>query len=107
VTEAVPGASPHQAAADEAVAHLQAALTALQAAYDHPHHSPRLDNVEAQIASLISVIEPMPGWEASRADHAARLMKAYRERTLDQVVPFEAGVLLDQELARQGNGGAA
>jgi hypothetical protein len=99
-------ASPYQAAADAAVQHLRDAAAGLRAAYDHPHHNPRLDNVEQQITNLISVIEPMPGWEESRAEHAARLVKAYRERTLDQVLPHESAVLLDQELARMDGGSA-
>jgi hypothetical protein len=91
----------HDDAAAQAADHLKAAIDVLREAYDHPHHDPRLDNIESQLTNLVSVIEVMPSQEDSRAEYASRLMAAYKTRTLDSHLPDHAERLLDQELARQ------
>ena len=78
--------SKHQAAADKANEHLDAALAAL-APYDHPHHADRLKAIGQHVASLKGWISALPGFEVSRADHEDRVMDAYRNRKLDQVIP--------------------
>ena len=102
----VPSGSPpavssaHQEAATAAAGHLDAALSALQAAYDHPAHGDRLTAIAAHLATLKGWIERLPGEEDSRADHAARVMEAYRNRTVGPVIPDHDDRMLTWELER-------
>lgn len=94
--------SRHKSAADEASAHLDAAVTALAGAYDHPHHADRLTAIGQHVATLKGWIETMPDFEDSRADHASRVMDAYRNMRLGPTVPDHDQAMIRQELERAG-----
>ena len=107
IPQDVPSGSPpavssaHQEAAAAAVSHLDAAVQALQGAYDHPHFADRLAAVGSHVASLKGVIGHMPEEEDSRAEYAGRLLAAHNTRQLDySSLPDHAIRLLDQELER-------
>jgi hypothetical protein len=93
-------ASPHAAAAKAALDHLDQALAALDGAFDHPHHTARLDQLEGLLANVRSVIEQLPPQEDNRADYAARLLADYKARRLPAHLPDHAETLLNQELER-------
>lgn len=95
--------SAHQAAASAAAEHLEAVSRVLRAAYDHPHFGDRLTMICSHLASLAAVIQHLPGEEASRADHEARVLKLYRERRLDQVIPEHDDRALRWALERTGS----
>ena len=96
----------HADAAAAAIKHLQDAEQLLRDTFDHPHwHATdgRLDNIGAQLANLVSVIEVLPSQEESRADWAARLVAMHKARDPGlAVIADEAGRLLDMELDRIG-----
>jgi uncharacterized heparinase superfamily protein len=98
------GGLSHDDAAKAAAEHLNAAVAALRAAYDHPHHRGRVENVEQQIRNLVSVIEHMPETEASRAEYAERMLAVHR--TMDPArlasLNHHDRELLAQELERSG-----
>lgn len=99
-------APSHADATAQAIDHLNAAGKLLGEVYEHPHHAARVENVQTQLANLVSVLEAMPGQEESRADYAKRLLASHNRRTLAQdfgaVLPDHADRLLDQEIAREG-----
>lgn len=92
--------SSHQAAASASVDHLKAAYELIARTYDHPHYADRVKMIGQHITSLIGVIDHMPGEEVSRADHAERVMKAYRNRELGTVIPQHDENALRWELER-------
>lgn len=95
--------SAHQEAATAAAAHLDQAVAALEAAYGHPHHGDRLAAVRAHAATLKGWIERLPSEEDSRADHASRVMTAYRNRQLGPTIPDHDDRALRWELERNGS----
>lgn len=107
MTEPVPAVpagqpqSPHAQATEAATGHLRDALSALQGTYGHPHHAGRLENIGQQITNLISILEPMPAFEASRADRAGHLVAKYRDgKFIPHDHPDSDRELLAQELER-------
>jgi len=95
--------SPHQAAAKSALAHLDAAMADLRGVFDHPHHTPRLEQLESALAGVKGQVEPMAGFEESRADRAKTLMDQHMKRQLPPVIPSHDDELLAQELERAGH----
>jgi hypothetical protein len=94
--------SPHAQAAQEAADSLDHAAMILRDAYDHPHHFPRLEQVEQLITGLKGLVEGMPQEEVNREEFAGRLLKQYRDRSLPGALPQHADDLLRQELERAG-----
>lgn len=89
-------------AAERAAGMLREAASLLRSGYGHPHHSPRLDQIEAHLANLASLISELPQAEDNRADYAKRLVEQYRTRQLPPHLPDHAELLLSQELERTG-----
>jgi hypothetical protein len=102
VTQPTSWASPHSEAAATAIKHLQDADAALRAAYDHPYHVDRLDNITSHLKNVGSVIEALPSQEESRADYAARLVEHHKAMKPIHDLPEEGKRLLAQELQKAG-----
>jgi len=88
--------------ADQAIGHLNAAAGLLRKAYDHPHHNPRLEQIEQILTGVTALVQELPQAELQRADYAGRLLEQYKNRQLPAHLPDHAELLLSQELARAG-----
>lgn len=72
----------------------------LRAEYSHPHHSSRLDQIDAVVRNLHGFLEELAQAETNRVHRAEELLRLHKARQLPAVMPVHDEELLSQELER-------